>query len=168
MNRNFRRFRRAVVVAFILIAVFHGGRAAAAQGAGTIRGRVGNKSNDGVLANATVRIPQLDRVTATQADGSFEFTDLPPGTYTVVATRPAMNGASTLVTVKAGETATADFSLDLAPIHSDITVSASGREQLTLEAFQTVTSLDALDLAKAPTRCRPHGRTQRRATGRPP
>ena len=63
---------------------------------------------------------------------------------------PAMDGASQSVTVQSGGTATVDFALALASVRSEVTVTASGREQLTLDAFQTVTSLDALELAQNP------------------
>jgi hypothetical protein len=45
----------------------------------------------------TVRVVQLQRVTDTGADGTFEFKDVPPGTYDVIVTMPAMDGASKAV-----------------------------------------------------------------------
>jgi len=50
--------------------------------------------------------------------------------------------------LQGGGTATADFALALASVRSEVTVTASRREQLTIDAFQTVTSLDALELAR--------------------
>jgi iron complex outermembrane receptor protein len=108
------------------------------------------KSKDTGLHKAAVRIVQLGKVTDTKEDGSYEFNDVPPGTYDVIVTMPAMDGASQSITVQAGSTATADFALALASVRSEVTVTASGREQLTLDAFQTVTSLDALELAQNP------------------
>ena len=102
------------------------------------------------LHNAAVRIVQLGRVTDTKEDGSYEFTNIPPGTYDVIVTMPAMDGATQSVTVPPGGTISADFALALASVRSEVTVTASGREQLTLDAFQTVTSLDALELAQNP------------------
>jgi iron complex outermembrane receptor protein len=102
------------------------------------------------LHAAAVRIVQLGRVTDTNDDGAYEFKDVPPGTYDVVATMPAMDGASQSVTVREGATATANFELEIASVRAEVTVTASGREQLTLEAFQTVTSLDALELSQNP------------------
>ena len=121
-----------------------------AQSNGTIKGSVTLKSKDTGLHNAAVRIVQLQRVTDTSDDGTYEFKDVPPGTYDVIVTMPAMDGASTSVTVQAGANATADFALALSSIRSEVTVTASGREQFTLDAFQTVTSLDALELAQNP------------------
>jgi plastocyanin len=41
----------------------------------------------------------------TGADGSFSITDVPPGTYTVIATQPYTGNTETSVTVKGGEAA---------------------------------------------------------------
>jgi plastocyanin len=41
----------------------------------------------------------------TGADGSFSITDVPPGTYTVIATQPYTGNVETSVTVKGGEAA---------------------------------------------------------------
>jgi iron complex outermembrane recepter protein len=138
------RFVAAAVFLFLSCSV------AIAQGGGSIKGAVTLKSNDTALHKAAVRIVQLARVTDTREDGSYEFTDVPPGTYDVIVTMSAMDGASQSVTVQAGATATADFALSLASVRSEVTVTASGREQLTLDSFQTVTSLDALELARNP------------------
>ena len=121
-----------------------------AQGGGSIKGSVSLKSKNMGLHNASIRVVQLGKVTDTKEDGTFEIKDVPPGTYDVVATMPAMDGASQSVTVQAGAAATANFELAIASIRSEVTVTASGREQLTLDAFQTVTSLDALELAQNP------------------
>jgi iron complex outermembrane receptor protein len=138
-------------LAFAVVFVFLSLSGAYAQGGGTISGSVSLKSNNMALHNAALRIVQLGRVTDTREDGTFEFRDVPPGTYDVIATLPAMDGASQSVTVQAGANATVDFVLALASVRSEVTVTASGREQLTLDAFQTVTSLDALELAQRPT-----------------
>src|SRR5688572_24124150 len=141
-----KTYRLVFVVVFLfLIAGF-----ADAQSGGAIRGSVTLKSNGGGLHKAAVRIVQLGRVTDTREDGSYELADVPPGVYDVIVTMPAMDGASQLVTVQAGASATVDFALALASVRSEVTVTASGREQLTLDAFQTVTSLDALELAQNP------------------
>ncbi|HZI51424.1 MAG TPA: TonB-dependent receptor [Terriglobia bacterium] len=141
-----KTYRLVFVVVFLfLIAGF-----ADAQSGGAIRGSVSLKSNGTGLHKAAVRIVQLGRVTDTREDGTYELTDVPPGVYDVIVTMPAMDGASQSVTVQSGASATADFALALASVRSEVTVTASGREQLTLDAFQTVTSLDALELAQNP------------------
>ena len=122
-----------------------------AQTSGTIRGSVTIKGRETVgLHNASVRILQLDRVADTAIDGTYSFAEVPPGSYVLSATMPAMQGASRPVTVIAGETTIVDFALDIAAVRSEVTVTASGREELTLQSFQTVTSLDAMELARTP------------------
>ena len=117
---------------------------------GSIKGTISLKSRNMGLHNASVRLVQLGRVTDTGEDGTFEFQDVPAGMYDLVATMPAMDGAIQSVNVQAGQTATVDFQLSLAGIRTEVTVTASGQEQLTIEAFQTVTSLDAIELAQKP------------------
>jgi iron complex outermembrane receptor protein len=134
----------ALVFLFVFVSSLY------AQGGGSIKGSVTLKSRNMGLHNASVRIVQLGKVTDSREDGSFEFLDVPPGTYDVVATMPAMDGASQSVTVMPGSAATANFELAIASVRSEVTVTASGREQLTLDAFQTVTSLDALELSQKP------------------
>ena len=120
------------------------------QSGGSLKGSVTLKSKDTGLHNAAVRIVQLGRVTDTSEDGSYEFSNVPAGTYDVIVTMPAMDGASQSVTIQAGGLTTANFALSLASVRSEVTVTASGREQLTLDSFQTVTSLDTLALAQNP------------------
>jgi iron complex outermembrane receptor protein len=118
---------------------------------GTITGAVTIKGREGLgLHNASVRILQLGRVTDTAGDGTYVFADVPPGIYDVSASMPSMEGSSKLATVVAGQTTTLDFALEIAALRSEVTVTASGREELTLRSFQTVTSLDALELARTP------------------
>ena len=143
---------KAYTVLFAAISLFLPGflSSAHAQDGGTISGSVTLKANNLGLHNASVRIVQLGRVTDTKDDGTYEFRDVPPGTYSLVATMPAMDGASQSVAVEAGAMATANFVLAIASVRSEVTVTATGREELTLDAFQTVTSLDALELAQNP------------------
>jgi iron complex outermembrane receptor protein len=51
------------------------------------------------------------------------------------------------VTVTAGATATADFVLAISPLRQEITVTASGRPETTVETFSSVASLDTLELS---------------------
>jgi hypothetical protein len=55
---------------------------------GVLRGRVVDSSRDGALGGVVVRIEGTDQTAVTSADGSFEFTGLPGGTFTVVVEPP--------------------------------------------------------------------------------
>ena len=50
--------------------------------------------------------------------------------------------------VAAGEFATLDFSLRLAGVREEVTVTATGSEQSVFESFQSVNTVDALSLAQ--------------------
>lgn len=132
------------VAVFILLPA--AGRAGA-QTAGTLRGRVVLEVTGAPLEHATVRIVLLRRSTETDEDGRFEFLDIPPGTYSVLAHMHALSDERRTVRIRAGEEAVADFSLRLAAVHAEVTVTASGQEQTMLETFQAVSALESLELA---------------------
>ena len=117
-----------------------------AQEAGAIRGTV-TLERGGPLHHATVLIVQLSRSAETRPDGSFEFRQVPPGRYELIAHMHPLGDERRSVEVMAGATASLDFVLRLAPIHEEITVTASGREESTLDAFHSVLTVQGLDLA---------------------
>ncbi len=113
---------------------------------GAVRGSVTLKSNGDSLHKVTVTIVQLGRSVQTAEDGAYEFANVPPGAYMLVAHMAALSDERQTVTVTAGAVATADFQLRLAVIKEQITVTASGREETALESFQATASLDSIDL----------------------
>jgi len=117
------------------------------QSYGALRGRVVLDQTGDPLRHASVLIIEPARKTETDAQGRYEFRDLPPGNYTVVAHMHPLSDLRRTVEVAAGGVAELDFRLKIAPVHEEITVTASGREQTTLEAFQAAASLELLDLA---------------------
>ncbi len=120
---------------------------ARAQSTGSLSGTVTLENNGGPLHHASVLIVQLGRSTETRGDGVYEFRDVPPGKYEVVAHMHPLSDLRKAVEIAAGVQALLDFELRIAPVHEEITVTASGKEQTTLEAFQSVLSLEHLDLA---------------------
>lgn len=121
--------------------------AAQAPSPGTLRGTVRIERTGDPLHDASVLIVQLGRSASTDRDGTYEFKDVPPGRYDVVAHMHPLTDERRTVEVPPGGVAVADFGLRLAPVHQEITVTASGREQTTLEAFHSVATLEQLDLA---------------------
>lgn len=120
---------------------------ALAQSLGILRGTVRLQRTGDPLPDASVLIVKLGRSARTGPDGTYEFKDLPPGTYEVVAHMHPLTDERRMIEVAPGAVAVLDFQLRLAPVHQEITVTASGREQTTLEAFQAVATLEQLDLA---------------------
>jgi iron complex outermembrane receptor protein len=133
-----------IVAPFILLA---SGPDVFAQASGVLRGTVRLADNGGPLHHASVLLVQLGQTTETRPDGTYEFTGLPPGQYDVVAHMHPLTDLRKTVEIPPEGTAELDFELRIAPVHEEITVTASGKEQTTLEAFQSVLTLEQLDLA---------------------
>jgi iron complex outermembrane receptor protein len=135
---------RPLEYALVLFAV---SQSVHAQQTASITGTVSLASDGSRLHNASVVLPQLRRTTETRSDGTYEFRNVPPGAYTVAVHMHALTDESKTVIVKAGETARADFSLGIAGLKQQITVTAAGREETMLETFQSVTSVEGLQAA---------------------
>lgn len=114
---------------------------------GILRGRVVLQKTGDPLHHASVLVVQLGRRTETDAEGNYEFRNLPPGRYEVLAHMHPLADLRRTVEVPAGGVAELNFALEIAPVHEEITVTASGREQPTMEAFQAARSLEQLELA---------------------
>lgn len=114
---------------------------------GSIAGKVTLAATGNPLHHASVLLLPLGRVVESDDDGLYRFSDVPVGKYTLVASVNGLSGDRIPVTVTAGGTATADFVMAISPLRQEITVTASGRPETTLEAFSSVSSLDTLDLA---------------------
>jgi iron complex outermembrane receptor protein len=114
---------------------------------GTITGTVRMSSSGEVLHGATITVSRAGRSVETGEDGRYEITGLAPGTYSVMVHLQSLGDQTAEVTVTAGASATLDFSLRLSPMKVSMTVTANEKEQLTFESFQSVTSLDSIDLA---------------------
>ncbi|HSE96715.1 MAG TPA: TonB-dependent receptor, partial [Blastocatellia bacterium] len=119
-----------------------------AQSGGTLRGVVTVQDQTTALHNVIVSILQLKRSVETNEAGAYEFNNLPPGTYTVLAHLEGFPDVIKTVQVADTGVVTLDFQLRVSGPREQITVTASGTEQSTFEAFQSVTSLDSTRLAE--------------------
>jgi iron complex outermembrane recepter protein len=117
------------------------------QSGGTLRGVVTLGNNGSPLHDVSVQIVQLKRTVGTDDEGVYEFKDVPTGTYTVLAHMDGLPNLARTVTVTGPET-TVDFVLRLSGPREQVTVTASGREQSTFDAFQAVSSLDSVSLVE--------------------
>ncbi|HVF44485.1 MAG TPA: TonB-dependent receptor, partial [Pyrinomonadaceae bacterium] len=80
--------------------------------------------------------------------GAFEFANVPAGTYTVLVHMEGFPDQTQQVRVTAGGSETLDFSMRLAGLREEVTVTATGSEQSVFEAFQSVNTVDSLTLAR--------------------
>jgi iron complex outermembrane receptor protein len=113
-----------------------------------LRGTISFEGQGTPLHNVIVTIVQLKRSVETDDAGAYMFQQVPPGSYTVLAHLEGFPDVIKTVQVKAGETATIDFRLELSGPREQITVTATGSEQTTFEAIQSVTALDTNRLAQ--------------------
>ncbi len=121
------------------------------QATGTIKGTVSLESQNLEIHDVIVVIVQLKRSTTTDEKGAFEFKDVPPGVYDIVARFDRLPDSIQRVEVSAGQTATVDLKLKLTGLRDQVTVSATGNEQSAFESFQSVNSLDATTLLEKDT-----------------
>ena len=119
-----------------------------AQSTGTLRGAITLEGDRSPLHNVIVTIVELKRSVETDEKGVFEFQQVPPGRYTVLAHLEGFPDDVRSVTVPASGAATLDFTLRLTGPREQITVTATGSEQSTFEAFQAVTTLDTNKIAE--------------------
>ena len=121
------------------------------QQSGQISGKVSMKETGGPLHGASVLIVELGRSTFSDDDGSYKFNHVPPGKYHVVAHLDSIfTEVASAVSVAEGGKATVDFLLELAALRDTITVTAGEKRETVFEAFQSVESVGALELARTP------------------
>jgi iron complex outermembrane receptor protein len=117
-----------------------------AQSTGSISGKVTYTADQSTLHGATVQIVQLKKTVQTDDSGVYKFENIPAGKYTILV---KMDGFSdSAKTVDLSGTATLDFELQIAGVKEQVTVSASGAEQSTLESFQTVDAVSSNTIAQ--------------------
>jgi TonB-dependent receptor len=79
--------------------------------AGTITGRVTDNSGTRTLNGAEVRIVELGRRAVASADGSYRFSDVPPGSYTISVSYVGADAVTQSVEVAGEQSVRADIGL---------------------------------------------------------
>lgn len=115
---------------------------------GEVRGRVRLAGNGDPVHNVKVTIIQLQISTETEKDGTYVFRNVPSGKYDLSAMLERLPDILQKVEVTAGGTATADFEVRLETLREQVTVTATGREETTLNSIASVTVIGSLDLAR--------------------
>ena len=96
-----------LVIAFLLPALVR----AQAPATGTLAGRVSNEATRQYLGEAEVTLEGTTHRVLTERDGTYVFSNLPPGTYTANVTYTGLDAQKETVTVTAGKATTKDFGL---------------------------------------------------------
>lgn len=130
------------------LVLFLAGSLCFGQSTGTITGTVKAASVDAALHDVSVRIVELNRTVVTDQSGSYRFSGLPPGTYTLLVHQEGFSDAKQKVTLAQNSSpVTLDFELRLAGLEENVTVTASGTEQTTFEAIESVSTLGSNEIA---------------------
>lgn len=121
----------------------------AQQTGGSISGTVTYGPDKAVVHNVSIRIKEIERVTATDDAGTYNFAGLPAGKYTLTTHIEGFKDVERSVNVRAGENATVDFDIQLAGVSADVSVSGDdGSQQV---AFSEVKTLDSVQITARPT-----------------
>ncbi len=135
-------------ICLLSVALLMAPQAAAPSSPGVIHGTVSLQQNNDPVHGATVLVTELRRTATTDETGQYEIKNVPPGTYEVLAQREHLTTERKQVTIIAEQPATVDFSLAIG-VHEELTVTANPTgETTTFEAFNTITSLDSVELAE--------------------
>lgn len=129
-----------ILVGGLLIELLLG--AAAAQTPGAIKGTLTDESG-GVIPAATVSLKGSSgtKTTQSQADGTYSFTGLAAGQYTVNLTFPGFTPFSNVVTVAPGATVQLPIRLSLTTETQQVTVSADAGPTVNVEPDSNATAL---------------------------
>src|SRR6201988_1737764 len=116
------------------------------QSNATLRGTVTLSDSGKPIHNVLVTILQLKRTIDTDENGKYEFQNVPPGRYDVVATLDRVPDMVKSVSVS-GET-TLDFQIELIGATEQVTITATGSEQAGSSSIQSVEVIGSVGLAK--------------------
>jgi len=139
----FRRF----LFTFVVLALFNLPTIAQSSGKPALRGTVTLSTTGKPVHNVMITVLQLKRTVTTDDDGHYEFTDLPPGKYDVVAQLDRVPDVVQSANLTSGTT-TLDFQIELTSLREEVTITATGTEQAVSSSIQSVEVLGSIELAK--------------------
>jgi len=139
-----RNYTLRILLGVALLSIF--GLAVHAQSSASLRGTVTLSDSGKPIHNTLVTILQLKRTVDTDENGKYEFQNVPPGRYDVVAHLDRVPDMVKSVSVS-GET-TLDFQIELIGATEQVTITATGSEQAVSSSIQSVEVIGSVDLAK--------------------
>ena len=141
-----QRFGRLIAVSAIVVAL--AGMPVHGQGTGSVQGTVTFADDGAAVHGAVVLVVGSGLVALTAENGDFEIENVPSGTYEILAQREHLTAGRQTITVEAEHTTTVNFTLELSPVHEEVTVTATpGGGTTTFEAFNAITTLDSFELS---------------------
>lgn len=135
-------------ILFALIVLASASLPVLAQSTAALRGTVTLGDTDKPVHNVLITVLQLKRTVDTDDNGKYEFTDLPPGKYDVLAHIDRVPDVVQSIELTAGGDATLDFQIHLSNLNEQVTVTATGSEQSISSSIQSVDVLGSVELAK--------------------
>ena len=140
---------RAVFLRIFLVALCLGAGSVAvtAQGGVSISGRLTNSLSGDPIPNASVQIDELGRQATSGSDGTFEFRDVPPGTYHISVRSQGYSSRRTEVSVGTAAQPQMDFQID-PELHFEEVTTVTGTTRSQFEVYQPTTVLTGQELAK--------------------
>jgi iron complex outermembrane receptor protein len=133
-------------VALVFFSLFS--LSALAQSNATLKGTVTLGESGKPIHNVLITILQLKRTVGTNEAGQYEFQNVPPGRYDVLAHLDRVPDTVQSVQVTTGQAATLDFQVQLSGLQEQVTVTATGSEQAVSSSIQSVEVIGSVDLAK--------------------
>lgn len=143
--------RTLLLTAVATLALWLAPGLAAAQETGAVTGQVSEEGSGRPLAGAQVYVPNTQYGTITTAAGRFLLPGLPAGTHTLRVQMIGYGSADQRITITAGQTVTASFTLSQSAIALDeVVVTGSGVATEKKKLGNTVATIDAARLEEAP------------------
>ena len=132
---------RLILLLFVVVPLLPA--SLSAQTSGKITGKVIFGDGGMALGNTTVRIVQLNRNVVTDSEGNYEFADILPGRYTIIAHQEGFVDLAKNLTMAGAMTAHIDFQMSLIGIKAQVIVTARGSKESSFEAIQPTETVNA-------------------------
>jgi len=145
MYRSYLKYFRAILIV-IICSLFQG--AVWAQSDTIVQGQVTFEVNEEPVHRAQVMLVQLGLIVETDEEGHYIFNEIPPGVYDVIAYLIGLSSPSQTIDISSGQSHILNFALSISPLKHELTVTAGLRKESTFETVQSVTSIDAFEIAE--------------------
>lgn len=139
------QYLRAAFISFALLTIPVFGQTGPAA---TLRGTVTLGDSDKPIHNVLITILQLKRTVGTNEQGQYEFQNVPPGRYDILAHLDRVPDIVQRIDVAPGIPASLDFQVQLSGLQEQVTVTATGTAQSLSSSIQSVEVIGSVDLAK--------------------